>query len=907
MSKKILFSQNAFNTGEVSPRLYSRQDTEKYSSGLKTATNCILTPHGPAHRRNGSKFIREVKTSANQTYLFKYEFDTDESYIIEAGNLYFRFYKDGAVLGAPYEVTTPYTTAQLPDVTYIQSGRNIYFAHSSHSPRVLTRRGDTDWLFETTTFSPPPTYESGHEPDTTLTPGATTGTGVTFTAGSANFVKADVGRQILNNTDGETGRAIIVGYTSTTVVTADIVEDFTDTNPIASGDWALDLSPIAALTPDSIQLGSVTNITADELGTSTTALATFRSGDVGRYIYLNTGVVKIIEYVSASEINAEVVKVLNSTDETEVWSMETDTWDATRGYPATVGLYQSRLVFAATEAQPTTMWMSEVDIFNGFGFGSEDDDAIELTLSSRDTNKITWMSNSRDLIVGTTGAELTIDDSGATSFTSATARAVSRTYHGGLTHTPIQIANETIFIQSSQLKLRSFRYDFNIDGYIGEDLTFISEHITEEKISRIAYAQEPNRIIYAVLENGDMLAGSYMREQKVLGWAKFTTDGEYEDVQVISNGSVDEVWVVVKRTINGSDVRYIELFDTGNGEDRLDGFSDSFLTYSDPKTITAATKADPGVITAASHGYSDGDDVRIIDVGGMTELNNNTYIVANKTTNTFELESNDARTSIVNSTYKWTASGSGTDEYYVELAAGGDPSMSSSIITTYQDDNRMVAGTAGSLAAGEWDYADNDTLGYSTIYVRLTGGEDPDDKGQGWVEYALGVDTSAFTTYTSGGEVHALVETISGLDHLEGETVQIKTDGAVHDDKVVSSGSITLDSSAFEVTVGISYTTTIETLEASFDIGLGEMQGQVTRWIKPKVRVYKSALPLLNGTVLPSRNPDDLLDQPVPLFTGDIDYSQQTYEEGSVLLFTLSDPLPLQLGGIFGSLAGGVL
>lgn len=89
--------------------------------------------------------------------------------------------------------------------------------------------------------------------------------------------------------------------------------------------------------------------------------------------------------------------------------------------------------------------------------------------------------------------------------------------------------------------------------------------------------------------------------------------------------------------------------------------------------------------------------------------------------------------SIRNSTYRWTASGSGTSEYYLELAAGGDPGLDGDPEIVIANGVQLAAGTMGSLTAGTWDYGDNDTLGYSTIYVRLADSTDPDTKAEDFV------------------------------------------------------------------------------------------------------------------------------------------------------------------------------
>jgi hypothetical protein len=91
------------------------------------------------------------------------------------------------------------------------------------------------------------------------------------------------------------------------------------------------------------------------------------------------------------------------------------------------------------------------------------------------------------------------------------------------------------------------------------------------------------------------------------------------------------------------------------------------------------------------------------------------------------------------SAYKFTLSASGTNEYYLELAAGGDPSIAA-CNSLYLDGwfNLATKGTAGSLTAGQWDYTDNDTLGYNTPYVRLADDSDPDTKGLNFVAIGKG-------------------------------------------------------------------------------------------------------------------------------------------------------------------------
>lgn len=942
--KKALIQTN-FTAGEISPRLWAHVDVVKYKNAVKTATNCKILPHGPIARRNGFKYIAETKTSSQVSRLLKFQFSQSNAYVIEAGHQYFRFYKNGgqiftgggsstapfsstfdsdisgwtdastgttviwssfaggtmlvdsgigttarayrltsslpagpysvtftvvntdctinigstlhgtefstglyavggpytinftsnatfdcyvefvkgtpgasyidnvslnaygvAITGSPYEVATPYSASELFDITYVQFGRKLYLFHPNHPIQQLVWTSDASWTIGDVVFRPVPTYESGTMPAATITPDATTGTAVNFTASVADsIIDNDVGREIQNLSG--TGKATITSITSSTVCVAEITEAFSGTGAIASQSWKLDLSPIASITPSGAKLGSIITLTATG--------NTWKSSYVGMYVLIASGIVKITTYTSATVVSGQVQKPLTAITATTAWTLEDPVWTATNGYPAIGALFQERLWAASTALKLQTVWASENGIFDSMGAGVGDSDALDFNLSSKEISNVSWMANIRgQLALGTNSGEMTIGaSSSSSSVTPSSIQQQVRGYHGANVQQALGLDDEVLYIQRSDVKINAFRYDFQIDNYVSEDLLFLAQGIASGGIKEIAYAQDPDRQIYAVLNNGYLLVCAYVREQEVVGWSRFTTTGNFESIQTISTGPNDEVWTIVNRTINGSTKRYVERLDIADGSGNLDGFSDCYLTYSSPKAITGITKANPGVVTATDHGFSDGDLVKIFDVGGMTEVEGITYKVANKTTNTFELNTSTDST----------------------------------------------------------------------------------------------VDTSSFTTYTSEGNVYKLVSTISGLSHLEGCTVQIKADGAVHADKTVSSGAVTLDVPVYQATVGLSYTTTIVTLPKEFDVGLGTQQGQQMRFVHPVLRLYQSAQPTVNGIFVPARSPADLMDRAVPLYTGDVYYGNLDWTDGfsSTLVIQTDNPMPMTLLGIFGSVDGG--
>lgn len=885
-----LSMQTNFTGGEIDPRLFAQIDLARYKNGLRQARNAICQPHGPVSRRNGTRFIAETKDSTKMSRLLRFQFSQDAAYVLEFGHLYIRFYKEQAQIMSgmtPYEIVSPYTETDLEGLSLVQFGNTIFLAHFNHAPMRLRWRGDTDWMLSAITFDPPATYEGGHTTNTTVTPSATTGN-ITLTTGASFWLEGDVGRIV--SVPGGTASAEITSLTSTTVVNATVISAFPNTSAIAAGDWIVEGSPVAniqvrrltsgstakvyAFSPDldgdskpgaTLVLGGYTgsgvnigtapitgtfkatdvgrrifNLTGSGIALITAFVSTatvtvtfeedwqntndvasqgwairtkkevFHTTDVGKYILAHDGYVRITTVTAPDLIEGEVVDPVTSRELTLAWTLESDSWTSDNGYPRSIALHQQRLCFASTEMFPQTVWMSSVGLFDSQAIGSESSDAISIDLSTAEVNQAQWMASLDELAMGTVGAELVIS-SGTNNIvlTPSTVAQKTQGYSGSILQIPVLLEGEVLYIQRSRRKLNSFRYNVNANQMVSETLSFLAEHLTEGLLKEVIVARDPSPVIYAVLQDGTMAVCSYVRSENVIAWSLFSTEGSYESVQSVSNGSRDEVWVVVNRTINGVTKRYVEFFDYGNGEDNIDGFSDCYLSYSQPKTITAMTKASPGVFTSTSHGFTDGDDIKIFG-SGIEAIDGKTMIVDNSTPNTFTL-----------------------------------------------------------------------------------------------IKNGVPLDTTGFADIASGAEAHELVETISGLSHLEGMTVQVKIDGAPSADKVVSGGSITLDVSAYEVTVGLTFVSTIETLDLVYQQQIGLQQAQPVRFSRPVLRLRKSFNPIVNGEYVPARNPSMRMDNKVPLFTGDLVYGGLTYDQTGRLLITTDRPLPLNILGIFSTADAG--
>jgi hypothetical protein len=787
------------------------------------------------------------------------------------------------------EITTTYVSADLFKLEFAQFGDDLYIAHSGYAPARLHRYSTTGWLLEDLELLPPANAEDGEKPNTTLTPGATTGTSITFTAGADSFRTNDVGRQLIHRdsvTDKLLGKAIIVSYTSTTVVTADITLDFQSTSAIASGDWKIDLSPNTTLTPGAsgTTLGSTVTLSSVANTWKDTAQVTH----VGRYAHIQNGIVRIDAVNTDLEAEGEVVKAMDAVTATDNWTLEETAWTTARGFPNSIGFFEERLWFGGNSEQPQNLWGSASNDFTNFGVGADDSDALNLLISDSIASPISWISSGRDFIVGGAGGEFTISSSGG--FISPSDRSIRlRSTHGSSEQQPDRIDNETIFVDSSGTAIRSVRYDFNSDSYISDDLLFFNDHLPKDNrnsgITETAVAQRPNNLIYAVLNNGDMIVGQFNRQQQVLGWERFQTNGDYKSVATITVEDHDEVWVVVERLINGTEVKYIERFDefdNNNGLKPTDGFLDSFGNFGTPISITSISNNGAQIssgttdsTTALKLEDSTADFVTdAVSVGDVvTDITNNrvTYVTAVDDLNTLSV----------------------AHDYFVSGQS-----------------YNVIQAPVVTLPSGHGLVVDDQVVAYDALYNDSDGTlqlmDDINSKTFTVAKISAttitlrGINGVLWEVYNSAGVLYKKVTSITGLDHLEGREINIKTDNASATTHTVSSGAITLTSPAGVVQYGLPYTATIKTLRLP-DSGTVAVAGQNVRFINPVIRLFQSVLPVLNGQMEPIRDSSMLMDIAPNLFSGDAQYGQTDWADSGQLTISDSSPFPIMINAIFGT------
>ena len=555
---RVTINQTNFTAGEVSPKCYGRVDISRYQNGAASMMNCRVDIYGGASRRPGKRFIAPTKTHSQRSRLVPYIFSTTQAYVLEFGHLYMRVYvaSGGQVLvgPTPYEIATPYTEAMLPEMDYTQGADTMFIFHQGVMINVLRRIASDFWVLNEAPVTVIPFDEIGRVfPETLTLSSAAVGAPRTATASGGIFLQADVGRRITY----QSGTALVTGYTSATVVTISITNAFPGTLLPANG-WELLDSPVSGVTPSAKDpVGAIITLTAD--------LPSWRTEDKGKFVRINGGLCRIFSFTSSTVVDAEIKLELTSVVEApqNSWSLESPVWDTLRGFPRTGALYEQRLTAAGSPAYPQTVWGSKSGLYYDFTPGVVDDDGFSFSLpSTGQINPIQRMVTAKALFPLTYGGEYTMEGGNDLPLTPTNVKSRAPSVYGCNNVKPIRVGNEILFVQRAGRKIRSLAYSITTDTYSAPDLTVLAEHITQSGITDMAYQQEPGSTLWCVRADGKMASLTLDRDEGVTAWTPQSTDGLYESVASIPNGTGDETWVIVNRTIGGVTKRYVERFDT---------------------------------------------------------------------------------------------------------------------------------------------------------------------------------------------------------------------------------------------------------------------------------------------------------------------------------------------------------
>jgi hypothetical protein len=844
-----------FSNGEIAPAAHGRYDLSYYKSSVGWMQNFIAYPYGSARFRTGTRYVNNTRRN-KKAWFIPFQFNDSQSYLIEATDQYFRFYKDGGLITLTPAAITGITQANPAVITSASHGLSVgdeVIITGVVGMVQINNRSLLVGSVTTNTFTV--TDQSGTNLNSTgFSAYASGGTLAKVYELKTPYLETDLAElQFTQNADTmyiahqnyEPRKLTRSGHSNWSLAT--YTRTFTTTDPF--GD---------------VSTKTITGITQANPAVVTAAGHGFTTGDQ----------VCIRDVVGMTQVNLEHYKIVvigantfslqtlagAAVDSTSYGAYtsggKAEKYGATN-YPRAVTFTDNaRLIFAGTKAKPETFFVSKAPTstttnYDDFTTGTADTDGMQFTLAPvrGKVDAIQWLTNSdKFILAGTFGTVRRIYGSSQEepiTPTSINAKAVN-TYGAKLTR-PVTAGNSIFYIQRGGKVLRSFEYDYTVDGYVSEDRNIISKHITNRGLAQIVIQQGDPDIIWAVRTDGVLVGMSYNAKEQKAGWHRQVfTDGKVLTVGVMPReDNYDQLWVVVERVINGVTARYVEYFtDYVIDNDPLEYYREAATETADidlfNNDLYESKKQE--VYVDASLSYDGTYVTTLTPAAGCTTVG---------TTN-------------------------------VTFTAGA-ATFDATMVGRELWKNYDIAGGGGGRAL---------ITGYtSSTVVQCT---------------ILKAFNSATAMAASGWRL--TTNTITGLHHLEGMSVQIQTDGAVVDTtitpKTVSGGAVVLDSQASVIHIGIFQRGII----ASLPLDQGGATGPAVNKQK-NIRSIAMRFVASGGTkygmtpyeleTFRFREGDSVIDRPAPLLTGLVEqHYPDSWDQDKHFYIVQELPLPCQVIGV---------
>ena len=615
--------QRSFTSGEISPSLQSRADTTKYNTGLNLCENFFVKAQGGVYSRPGFRFVGELDDQTKKGRLKKFVFNTEQTYMLVFEHLKVRVIKDGGFVldGASiFELATPFTEDQLPDLGFTQSADVMTIVHHDHDPMSLNRLVDDNWTLTTISYSPvvtPPSFAwiVNNFTITNITQGAV---GIITVAesgletGNSILITGVVGMTELNN------RSFIIEKYETFPV---LINAFELVNENTSGYGAYVSGGIATRKKSVTPVGSgfgdylktyqyvITAVNAEGVESlqSAPARITNKSLSTTGGIRLQWNVVIDADHYRVykeNSLNTDVYGWVGDSknlkfDDYNIAPTVSDAppenripFDGVGNKPSIVNYYQQRQLFANTLNEPQAVFTTQTGNYVSLRTSNpaRDDDAITFTIAGQQVNEIRHIVAINSLLLLTAGCEWKVTEGQEKVLTPSTMGVRPQSYNGASKVPPVIINSTVVYVQEKGARIRDLAYEFISDNYTGNDLSLMALHLFEGfEIISMAYAAEPDGILYCIRDDGVLLGFTYQKEHKVWGWHQHSTPaaGKFEWVESVTEEDRDVIYAIIKRTINGVTKRYVERLETREQTNSEDCFYvDSGLSYNgSPVTV----------------------------------------------------------------------------------------------------------------------------------------------------------------------------------------------------------------------------------------------------------------------------------------------------------------------------------
>jgi hypothetical protein len=648
-TKPLTAMQNSFSSGELSPTLFGRVDLDKYHTGLQTCRNAFVDYRGGVTRRPGTRFVALMGDNQMRHRLVPFIFSTVQSYVLVFGDQNMRVVRNGGLVTEPaktvghsgttvtatahgyvsgdwvavtdsvqprrvvvidansftlvditsgatitststttariFSLATPWLAADLPLLKFTQSFDTMTIVHPNYQPRNLTRTQHWVWTLSL----------------------------VSIGSKIANPIIATFSTTLSGSPPAGTTSDTAYGFMVTAV---NVDGDESLPSPIF-GNFGLNMEtlPVTA----KITWGAVTGAARYNIYAATV------THGISMDDYAPMGFIGSVDAATLTFKDTDIIPDFTKAPPTH------DDPFASSNWPGVVTYFDQRKVYAASNTNPQTLWMSKVDQFDNFDVTkpANDGDALTLTLSSNQSAEIRALVPMPDGMLAFTQAGTYKISGGGTNTGIKVSSAIARAqnYIGANDVPPIPINFEIFFIQERGSVVRALTYNFYTSTYEPADLTLLSNHLfLPHTIKEWAYAEHPYKLIWCVRDDGQLLCLTYLKDQKLQGWTRHDTNGQYESVVSIPENGTDGVYVIVNRTINGSTFRTLEQLQSKDLSQGVEfaWYLDCALDYGSnfpAATLTFSSTSGAVALTASASVFASGDVGKVVRAaGGMLTI-----------------------------------------------------------------------------------------------------------------------------------------------------------------------------------------------------------------------------------------------------------------------------------------------
>lgn len=584
-------AHRSFAGGEITGELYGRLDLTKYQTGVALCRNFLVLPHGPLQNRSGFSYVIEAGDVANQVRIISFAFSADQSMVLEFGHQYIRFhtgggtlletsknivgatqappgvlnivghaylagdvvfvngvvgmtqlngryfkvvvvdvnnisltlhdgtavstaaygaYVSGGTIGRVYQITSPYSAADLFDIHFAQDSDVLTATSKLYPAQELKRLGAASWTITPVTFVPTMAPPGGFSVVATKpTPNNTTLQAYVVTAIAADGVTETLASNMYNGDNNLT----IAGNYNTLY-------------------WTL--------VPGAVRYNAYK-----------------RHG--GAFCYMG-------RTASNSLVDNNVLPDITKTPPEDIIQLNVGVGE----YPQAITYHEQRRWFAGTANDPQTCYATRNGAPSNLtsSVPSQADDGMRFRIAAQQQNAVRHLVPLSDLIALTAGGVFRLFADGAPSITPDALSVKPQGYSGAANVQPVLTSGSILYVQAEGSHLRELSFSPAVGGgsrssYLSVDMSVMSPHLVDGfRLTDVAFSTAPLPSVWAARSDGVLLGMTYLPEHQVAAWHQHDTDGFVESVACVAENNESVLYAVIKRTINGRVVRYIERMAT---------------------------------------------------------------------------------------------------------------------------------------------------------------------------------------------------------------------------------------------------------------------------------------------------------------------------------------------------------